>query len=117
MAPWERRFGSMPFARKANKVMKVMKKPVKKPVKETTWTKIVTSLKTTWTKIVTSLKKTWKGSSEQSLAEPHPQLPSALYNLHMKMRADYRLDEDEEDDWEDEEGSASASISIEGIHF
>ena len=95
-----------PFDRKANKVMKVRKKPVKKPVKETTWTKIVTSL-----------KKTWKGSSEQSLAEPHPQLPSALYNLHMKMRADYRLDEDEEDDWEDEEGSASASISIEGIHF
>ena len=105
MAPWERRFGSMPFARKANKVMKVMKKPVKKPVKETTWTKIVTSL-----------KKTWKGSSEQSLAEPHPQLPSALYMLHMKMNAEYDTDLDE-DDWEDEEGSASASISIEGIHF
>ena len=116
MAPWERRFGSMPFARKANKVMKVMKKPVKKPVKETTWTKIVTSLKTTWTNIVTSLKKTWKGSSEQSLAEPHPQLPSALYMLHTKMNAEYDTDLDE-DDWEDEEGSASTSICIEGIHF
>ena len=83
MAPWERRFGSMPFARKANKVMKVMKKPVKKPVKETTWTKIVTSLKTTWTKIVTSLKKTWTGlavqiPSQLSLEEPHPQLPSVV---------------------------------------
>ena len=101
----------MPFARKANKVMKVMKKPVKKPVKETTWRKIVTSLKTTWTKIVTNLKKTWKGSSEQSLAEPHPQLPSALYNLHMKMRADYRLDEDEEDDWEDEVSKECARLA------
>ena len=103
----------MPFARKANKVMKVMKKPVKKPVKETTWTKIVTSLKTTWTKIVTNLKKTWKGSSEQSLAEPHPQLPSALYNLYPQLpsKADYLLDEDEEDDWEDEVSKECARLA------
>ena len=99
----------MPFARKANKVMKVMKKPVKKPVKETTWTKIVTSLKTTWTKIVTNLKKTWKGSSEQSLAEPHPQLPSALYNVYLQHLN--LLDEDEEDDWEDEVSKECARLA------